>query len=103
MATAAPLESPFKVWVTFEGRSDGGLRAYCEDVPGFVLSNPNCDMVLSGVEPTLEVILSEMVGTRVKVSMLHELHEIRNGLQDMGIIPDRRGTKREYVALPEHA
>ena len=103
METAAPTATAFKVWVTFEGRSDGGLRAFCEDVPGFVLSNPDCDTVLSGVEPTLEVILSEMVGTRVRVSLLHELHEIRNGLQDQGIIPDCREGKREYVALPEHA
>jgi len=103
MATAAPIGQAFKVLVTFESRGDGGLRAYSDDVPGFVLSNQSCDVVLSGVEPTLETILSAMVGAPIRVSSLYELHELRDGLREAGIIWDSHTKQREYVGIPAHA
>jgi hypothetical protein len=53
---------PAKVVVTFEHRGDGGLRAYSDDVPGFVLSHADSVAVLDDVKPALEGILSHMFG-----------------------------------------
>lgn len=100
MASTAPSDLAVKVSVIFESRADGGLRAYSDDVPGFVLSNPCCDVVLSGVEPTLETILSHMFETRMRVTLLRDLQEIRDGLKEIGMIPDFQHSKREYVSQP---
>lgn len=54
-----------KIVVTLERREDGGLRAYSEDVPGFVLSNQDPAVVLSDIAVALETILSSMWGVRV--------------------------------------
>jgi hypothetical protein len=54
-----------KIVVTLEHREDGGLRAYSEDVPGFVLSNPDPSVVLSDIAVALETILSSMWGVNV--------------------------------------
>jgi hypothetical protein len=47
-----------KVVVTFEDRENGGLRAYSDDIPGFVLSHSDPVAVLKDIEPALEEILS---------------------------------------------
>ena len=47
-----------KVVVTLEDREDGGVRAYSEDIPGFLLSNSDPVAVLKDIEPALEEILS---------------------------------------------
>lgn len=60
-------KGPFILEVTFENRDDGGLRAYCDKVPGFVLSHSDRDAVLADVEPALETILSAMYGMTVCV------------------------------------
>ena len=73
---------PAKFTVTFERREDGGLRAYCDDVPGFVLSGEP-KAVLDDVKPALERILSHLHGMNVVVEQLAET------------IP----TQREYVTL----
>jgi hypothetical protein len=54
-----------KIIVILEHREDGGLRAYSEDVPGFVLSNQDPAVVLSDIAVALETILSSMWGVRV--------------------------------------
>src|ERR1700730_9282899 len=54
-----------KIVVTLERREDGGLRAYSEDVPGFVLSNKDPAVVLSDIAVALETILSSMWGVKV--------------------------------------
>ena len=54
-----------KIVVTLERREDGGLRAYSEDVPGFVLSNSDPSVVLSDIAVALETILSSMWGVKV--------------------------------------
>jgi hypothetical protein len=57
-----------RILVVFENRSDGGLRVYCDDVPGFMLSHPDASAVMRDVKPALETILSEMIGVRVTVT-----------------------------------
>ena len=64
-----------KVVVAFERRNDGGLRAYSNDVPGFVLSHSDPTAVIRDVGPALEVILSAMWGVKVKASMLPQVGE----------------------------
>jgi hypothetical protein len=44
--------------VSFEGREDGGLTAYSDDIPGFVMSHADPSTVLKEVKPALEAILS---------------------------------------------
>jgi hypothetical protein len=106
MASRVPAASTFKVSVYFEPREDGGLRAYSNDVPGFVLSYADCDTTLAAVVPVLETLLSDMFDGPVRVK---ELNDIRSELEDAGMIArkPRRGTrqidpchipsKREYV------
>jgi hypothetical protein len=103
MASAAPQTSNFKVRVNFEPRGDGGLRAYSDDVPGFVLSYADCEETLAAVVPVLETILSDMFNAPVH---LKPLEDIRTMLEDAGIIaPKPRElefempltTTREYV------
>ena len=66
MASICP-PLPMNIDVRFEPRPDGGLRAYCDEVPGFVLSNRNPDVVIGAVEDVLQVILSEMMDCNVIV------------------------------------
>jgi hypothetical protein len=66
---------PAKIVVVFERRPDGGLRAYSDDVPGFVLSHRNPKAVLADVKPALEGILSQVLGGPVVVEELTRLHE----------------------------
>lgn len=54
-----------KIVVILESRPDGGLRAYSDDAPGFVLSNPDRSAVMADIQPALEVILSAMWGVPV--------------------------------------
>jgi hypothetical protein len=70
-----PLSGYFKVVVSFERRGDGGLRAYSDDVPGFVLSHSDPSAVLADIQPALETILSHMFEAPVEVSKLPRLHE----------------------------
>ena len=75
MASNARKE-PFSIEVKFEHREDGGLRAYCDHVPGFVISNADADLVIAEVPPVLEVILSGMLGTPVKVTPTVDVAEM---------------------------
>jgi hypothetical protein len=59
-----------RISVVFENRSDGGLRVYSDDVPGFMLSHPDADAVMRDVEPALKTIISEMVGAPVTVTLV---------------------------------
>jgi hypothetical protein len=56
-----------RIVVVFENRSDGGLRAYSDDVPGFILSHADAAAVMRDVKPALEVIIADMVGGPVVV------------------------------------
>ena len=87
-----------KIVVTFQRREDGGLRAFSDDVPGFVLSHSDPQAVLNDVVPALEVILSGMFDARFDVS---ELIPVRPELEGAGIIdslPDAATcAHREYA------
>lgn len=65
-----------KIVVRFEEREDGGLRAYSDDVPGFVLSHSNGELVVADVVPALEGILSAMYGIEVEVDPLESLRDL---------------------------
>ena len=65
----SPMKEYFKVVVTFERRADGGLRAYSDDVPGFVLSHSDQAAVLDDVKPALEKILSHMFDGQVMIAI----------------------------------
>jgi len=54
----SPYIRRMKVVVTLEDREDGGVRAYSDDIPGFILSNSDPVAVLKDIEPALEEILS---------------------------------------------
>lgn len=59
-----------KLVVNFERRADGGLRAWSDDLPGFVLSHSNPEAVIADVPPALEAILSAKYECRVEVFAL---------------------------------
>ena len=90
-------EKSFKVTVTFERRSDGGLRAWSDDIPGLVLSHTDVDGVLSDIAPAIEVILSFRL--RVPISVA-PLENIREALEVNGIVDpiDHFLPSKEYVA-----
>jgi hypothetical protein len=72
MASRAP-NGPFILCVKFETRDDGGLRAYCDELPGFILSHENANAVMADVVPSLECILSAMYDCKMKVERAHGL------------------------------
>jgi hypothetical protein len=51
---------PSRVRVIYADRPDGGLRVYSPDVPGFVLSHSNRDLVRADVLPALRAIVGQM-------------------------------------------
>jgi hypothetical protein len=83
-----------KIVVTFETRPDGGLRAYSDDVPGFVLSSSDRVALIGDVKPALEKILSHMFKEPVVVEELSHLHEEVSGLHEK---PFLKRERREYV------
>lgn len=96
MLTERPSRS-YRLVVLFERREDGGLRAWCNEVPGFVLSHRNADAVLSDIQPALEGILSAQLGMQIITT---PLSDFRSDLEACGVldpqpIPDRQ----EYAAL----
>ncbi len=86
-----------KIVVKFERRPDGGLRAFSDDVPGFVLSNPNPEIVLAEIIPTLEFMLSGMWGVSVSASRLDELHNPCH--VDAEFAQPSAACHKEYVAF----
>ena len=83
----------------FERREDGGLRAWSEQVPGFLLSHRSADAVLSDVQPALEGILSAQLGYEIKTT---PLHDIKDALTDCGVLepsPEHIPDHVEYAAL----
>jgi len=65
-------DRPFKTRLTvrFVKRSDGGLRAFCEHVPGFYLSSANRQAVVRDVVPALETLVKANFGVDATVSPL---------------------------------
>jgi hypothetical protein len=98
MRTAIPSHS-WKIVVHFARREDGGLRAWCDEIPGFALSHTDIDAVLSDVQPALEGILTYQLGERYVTT---PLCDIRTALERQGVIEpakaDRLPEVVEYVA-----
>jgi hypothetical protein len=59
-----------KLTVRFVKRDDGGLRAYCDAVPGFYLSGSDKRAVLDDVIPALEALVRSNFEINVTVSPL---------------------------------
>lgn len=81
----------WQISVVFENRSDGGLRVYSDDVPGFMLSHPNAELVIADVEPALRTIISEKVGEPVNVKLV--------GARDNPWFADGRRRTQVYEAI----
>lgn len=99
--TAGRPSRSFKIVVFFERRVDGGVRAWCDDVPGFVLSHSNADAVLADVQPALEGILSAQLGEKIITTPLSDL---RHELEQCGVVDPKPKAKDlphhvEYAAL----
>ena len=89
-----------KIVVSLEPREDGGLRAYSDDVPGFVLSHSDADGVLADVKPTLEIILSALFNVPVSVSELASVRElVEDALGGEEDFPLSTAVTRDYVGL----
>ena len=73
MASKAPDE--FIFYVIFEDREDGGLRARSPEFPNFLLSHSDPDLVKRYVQPALEILLSEMWGTKISVRKVPQYSE----------------------------
>jgi|GEM_PF-5680507 len=86
-----------RVSVIFEKRSDGGLRAHSDDVPGFVLSSDDQEKVLADVAPALAVIISELVGRAVSVHLLEPWQKFQRGEEFVPFTGEGRETV-EYLA-----
>ena len=89
----------YKVVVCFERRPDGGLRAWSDSVPGFVLSHKDIDLLLADIQPALEFILSERFGANV---LAEPLDDLRGELESCGVVDPKAPQlprQKEYVAL----
>ena len=72
---ASQLPAEFLVHVVFEDRDDGGLRARSPQVPNFLLSHSDPELVLKDVVPALETILSDWYGMPMSDRHVPELSE----------------------------
>lgn len=93
MASRVP-HGPFIIYVKFETREDGGLRATCEKVPAFRLSHINHDLVRADVVPALQTILTEMYQVPMRVQLASEL-----GDEDQYSMPAHLCGRQGYVGL----
>ena len=87
-----------KVVVTFKRRDDGGLRAWSDDVPGFVLSHRDPQAVIRDVGPALERILSAMWGAEVKADLLARIDGKSEVALELPSTAAIAGCAREYAA-----
>lgn len=91
---ASRPSGPFVLEVIFEQREDGGLRAYCDRVPNFVLSHSDADKVLADVEPSLARILTAMYGMPVMVAKAEEV-----GAEAVDAMPAYMCGAAQYVGV----
>lgn len=91
MASKGPEE--FILYVFFEDRDDGGLRARCPTIPNFYLSHSDPELVRKDVEPALATILSEMYGIPMSVRYVPDMSEVLDHQIPMPHVCD----KRSYV------
>ena len=94
-------DRPFKgrVMVRFRRRDDGGLRAYCNEVPGFFLSGADRRAVMHDVIPALELLLKSNFNLNAHVSPLgYGIFELIE--HSKHVIPDIPEYNQEYVVDP---
>lgn len=66
-----------KVTVRFRRRDDGGLQAFCDDVPGFCLSGSDRSAVYRDVAPAIRRIIAHNLDINVEVYPLkHGLYQV---------------------------
>jgi hypothetical protein len=82
------------VEVFLQAREDGGLRAWCPQLPMFVLSHPDPIAVLKDVVPVLETMLSQRENHRMVVTSM-ECKDEPDWASDINIPPK---TRRCYAA-----
>ena len=87
---------PLKIKVFLEERPDGGLRAWSDDVPGFVLSHRDADSVIGDVPVALAAILSERLDGHVSVELLVDAGSFLANPANAG---STAVDEKEYVAL----
>jgi hypothetical protein len=97
MASRAQI-APFIIYVKFELREDGGLRATCDKIPEFRLSHSNHEAVRADVAPALSVILSSMYGLTMHVEEASEI-----GSENQYSMPAHLCGKQGYVGLAHAA
>jgi hypothetical protein len=96
MGAAMSLDQSIKVTVHFERRADGGLYVWSEDLPGLNLSHEDPARVLLDVKLTIEGLVTDMLGQRVRVEPLVGIQE--------ALFPDKDRSQqipsgiREYVS-----
>lgn len=97
-------DRPFKgkVTVRFKRRDDGGLRAYCNDVPGFYLSSIHRRDVMHDVIPALESLMKVNYDLNVQVSPLgYGIYSlIEKDHPTLDDIPNVPEYEMEYVVDP---
>lgn len=94
MRTPRQDQRRLKVVVRLESRDDGGLRAYSDDIPGFVLSHHDPQAVLADIVPALEFMLSEIWDTRVLATNLEPISAFKKEAEQLPALPE---CKKEYV------
>lgn len=93
-------QKKYKVTVRFRRRDDGGLRAYCSEVPGFFLSSVDRQAVMRDVIPALELLLKGNFNVTAQVSPLgYGIYELTENVEadPIDMIPDVSEYYREYV------
>ncbi len=98
MKSPGQAEQFAKIRVTIEHRPGGGLRAYSADVPGFVLSHQNSELLLADVRPAIETILSAMWGMKIIAQPLRAVSQFADDDDSDIEIPAAHICEKEYVA-----
>lgn len=48
-----------RIAVTIEGREDRGILVYSDDLPGLILSGPDAEAVLAGIEAAVTYLFAD--------------------------------------------
>jgi len=98
LAAGRPSRS-YKIVLLFERRDDGGLRAWSEQVPGFVLSHRDVDSVLADVQPALEGSLTAQLGEPIITTPLSDIRMDLEACSVLGPVKQGIPDQVEYAAL----
>jgi hypothetical protein len=91
---------PFKtkILVRFRKRDDGGLRAFCDEVPGFYLSGSDRRAIMGDVIPALELLVRTNLAISVQVSPLgYGVYQLVEETEDADDFPEAQEYVKEYV------